>query len=62
MAGASDRRPLGTPSPSAEMVVVDEEDLAACPAMIEMYRAGLALARGDAPATLRHAQLAIDRA
>ena len=49
-------------APSAGMVVVDLEELPRLPAAIQMYRAALALVRGDAPATLRHAQLAIDLA
>ncbi|MDQ1463243.1 MAG: hypothetical protein QOC73_184, partial [Actinomycetota bacterium] len=49
-------------SRSAEMVVVDATELPRLPGAIEMYRAGLALVRGDVPATLSHAQLAIDRA
>ncbi len=44
------------------MVVVDDGELARLPATIEMYRAALALVRGDAPATVGHARLAIDRA
>jgi LuxR family maltose regulon positive regulatory protein len=44
------------------MVVLDEKELARLPGVIEMYRAALALVGGDARATLRHAQLAIDRA
>jgi LuxR family maltose regulon positive regulatory protein len=44
------------------MVVVDEPELARLPAAIEMYRAGLALTRGDLPATTRHATRAIERA
>lgn len=43
-------------------VVVDEEERARLPGAIQMYRAALALVRGDATATHRHAQLAIDRA
>ena len=49
-------------APSAGMVVVDLEELPRLPAAIQMYRAALALVRGDAPATLRHAQVAIDLA
>jgi LuxR family transcriptional regulator, maltose regulon positive regulatory protein len=45
--------------PSAEMVIADEEEYRRLPATIEMYRAGQALARGDAPGTVRHAQRAI---
>ena len=44
------------------MVVLDEEELARLPGEIELYRAALALIRGDVPATLRHARLTIDRA
>jgi LuxR family maltose regulon positive regulatory protein len=47
---------------SAEMVVADEEEYRRLPAMIETYRAGQALARGDAPGTVRHAQRAIELA
>jgi LuxR family maltose regulon positive regulatory protein len=52
----------GAPAPGAGMVVADPAELARLPGAIEMYRAGLALIRGDVPATLLHAQLAIDRA
>jgi len=52
----------GSPSPAAGMVVVDMGELARLPGTIQMYRAALALVGGDAPATLRHAQVAIDRA
>jgi LuxR family maltose regulon positive regulatory protein len=48
--------------PSAEMVVADEEEYRRLPATIELYRAGQALARGDTPGTVRHAQRAIERA
>jgi LuxR family maltose regulon positive regulatory protein len=44
------------------MVVADEEEYRRLPAVIETYRAGLALARGDAPGTVRHAQRAIELA
>jgi LuxR family maltose regulon positive regulatory protein len=44
------------------MVVVDEGELARLPGAIELYRAALALVRGDGPATIGHAQRAIDRA
>jgi LuxR family maltose regulon positive regulatory protein len=44
------------------MVVLDEDGLARLPGAIALYRAGLALARGDVPATLRRARLAVDRA
>jgi LuxR family maltose regulon positive regulatory protein len=42
--------------------VIDMAELPRIPATIEMYRAGLALARGDAPGTARHAERAIDLA
>ncbi len=45
-----------------EMVVADEEEYRRLPATIEMYRAGQALARGDAPGTIRHAQRTIELA
>ena len=51
----------GTATP-AGIVVVDSAELARLPGAIEMYRAGLALVRGDPAATVRHAHRAIDRA
>jgi LuxR family maltose regulon positive regulatory protein len=53
---------LGGTGDRAWMVVMDEGELPRLPAAIEMYRAALALARGNAPATIRHARLAMDRA
>ena len=50
------------PTVAQGMVVGNEAELARLPAAIEMYWAALALVRDDLPATLRHAQLAIDRA
>ena len=52
----------GPQARSERMIVVDEKELSRLPGVIEMSRAGLALIRGDLPDTLRHAQLAIDRA
>jgi LuxR family maltose regulon positive regulatory protein len=52
----------GPQVPAAEMVVADEEEYRRLPAVIEMYRAGQALARGDAPGTVRHANRAIELA
>jgi LuxR family transcriptional regulator, maltose regulon positive regulatory protein len=46
----------------AGTVVVDEGELARLPGAVEMYRAGLALVRGDPAATIDHAQRAIHRA
>ncbi len=48
----------GSPAPPAEMVVADEEEYRRLPAAIEVYRAALALARGDVPGTVRHARRA----
>ncbi|HEX5296932.1 MAG TPA: hypothetical protein VFW50_08085 [Streptosporangiaceae bacterium] len=48
--------------PSAEMIVADEEEYRRLPAVIETYRAGQALVRGDAPGTVRYAQRAIELA
>jgi ATP/maltotriose-dependent transcriptional regulator MalT len=50
------------PAPSAEMVVVDDEEFRCLPATIELYRSALALARGDVPGTVRHARRAFDLA
>jgi LuxR family maltose regulon positive regulatory protein len=47
--------------PPAEMVVVDDAEFLRLPATIQMYRAALALSRGDAPATVSHARMAVDR-
>jgi LuxR family transcriptional regulator, maltose regulon positive regulatory protein len=44
----------------AEMVVADEEEYRRLPAAIEVYRAALAMARGDVPGTVRHARRALD--
>ncbi len=52
----------GSPAPSAEMVVVDEQEYRRLPAQIEVYHAALALARGDAPGTVRHGRRALDLA
>jgi LuxR family maltose regulon positive regulatory protein len=50
------------PADRGEMVVVDEAEFLRLPGAIQTYRAALALMEGDASATIRHAQLAIDRA
>ena len=50
----------GSPAASAEMVVVDDEEFRRLPPMIELYRAALALARGDAPGTVKHARRALE--
>jgi LuxR family maltose regulon positive regulatory protein len=50
----------GPQAPPAEMVVADEEEYRRLPAAIEVYRAALAMARGDAPGTVRHARRALD--
>jgi LuxR family maltose regulon positive regulatory protein len=46
-------------APPAEMVAVEEE-YRRLPAAIELYRAALAAAWGDAPGTVRHARRALD--
>ncbi len=46
--------------PSAEMVVVDEEEFRRLPASIAVYRAASALARGDVPDTVKYALRALD--
>jgi LuxR family maltose regulon positive regulatory protein len=48
----------GSPDPSGEMVVAGEEEYRRLPAVIEVYRAALALARGDVPGTVWHARRA----
>ena len=48
----------GSPASSAEMVVVDDEEFRRLPAIIELYRAALALSRGDVPGTVTHARRA----
>ncbi len=45
----------------AWMVVVDEPEFLRLPAAVELYRAALALIRGDAPGTISHAQSAMER-
>ncbi|MFG1815580.1 LuxR C-terminal-related transcriptional regulator [Kribbella sp. NPDC049174] len=55
---AGSARPVGR----AEIVVVDERELARLPGCIEQYRAALALIGGDPAGTLVHARLAVDRA
>jgi LuxR family maltose regulon positive regulatory protein len=47
-------------APPAEMVVVDDEEFRRLPAEIELYRAALALTRGDGPGTVRHARRALE--
>ena len=47
---------------AAERVVVDEDQFLTLPGMVELYKAGLALVRGDVTGTVTHARLAIDLA
>jgi LuxR family maltose regulon positive regulatory protein len=47
-------------TPSAEMVVVDEEEFRRLPGSIAVYRAGLALVLGDVPTTMKFAQRVLD--
>jgi LuxR family maltose regulon positive regulatory protein len=58
---AAGAQPGSQPS-QPQMVVADEEGFRSLPATIEMYRAGLALARGDSPGTVRHARRALELA
>jgi ATP/maltotriose-dependent transcriptional regulator MalT len=44
----------------AGMIVVNEEEFHRLPGAIAMYRAGLALVRGDVPETVRYAQRVLD--
>ena len=53
--------PGSRPSQSP-MVVADEQEFRRLPGTIEMYRAGLALARGDSPGTIRHARRVLELA
>jgi LuxR family maltose regulon positive regulatory protein len=48
--------------PPADLVVLDEDELARVPGAIETYRAALALVAGDPAGTVAHADLAIARA
>ncbi len=50
----------GWPASSADMVVVDDEEFRRLPAIIELYRAARALARGDAPGSVTHARRALE--
>ncbi len=50
----------GPHAPPAEMAAAIEEEYRRLPAAIELYRAALAVARGDAPGTVRHARRALD--
>ena len=50
----------GSPARSAEMAVAGEEEYRRLPAGIELYRAALALSRGDRPGTVRHARRVLD--
>ncbi len=47
-------------APSAEMVVVDEEEFRRLPAAIALYRAAQAQAHGDVPNTMRYARRVLD--
>ena len=50
----------GPQAPPGEMVVVDDDEFRRLPAEIELYRAALALTRGDEPGTVRHARRALE--
>jgi LuxR family maltose regulon positive regulatory protein len=53
---------LDTTADTAGMVVVDEEEFRRVPGMIPLIRAGLALARGDMPETVKNARRVLDLA
>ena len=50
----------GPQAPATEMVVVDDDEFRRLPAGIEVYRAALAMARGDVPGTVRHARRTLE--
>jgi len=52
----------GSLAPPGEMVVADEEEYRRLPGAIELYRAAVALVRGDVPGTVRHARRTLDLA
>jgi LuxR family maltose regulon positive regulatory protein len=52
----------GSSAHAAESAFVDEGELRRVPGQIEMFRAALAQVRGDVPATVEHAQLALELA
>jgi len=56
---AADRR-AGPEALPAEVVVVDEEQFRRLPGWVAVYRAGQAMALGDASTTVTHAQRALD--
>jgi LuxR family maltose regulon positive regulatory protein len=60
----SDRGADGSAAPAstASMVVADQGQLARLPGVVQLYRAALALDRGDVGGVVRHARLAQDRA
>jgi LuxR family maltose regulon positive regulatory protein len=49
-------------SPPESLTIRDEGEWARLPALVATHRAGLALVAGDVPATLAHADVALDRA
>src|ERR1035441_7009414 len=52
----------GSPASPAERVVVNEEEYRRLPGTIELYRAALALARGEPLGAIRHARRTLDLA
>jgi LuxR family transcriptional regulator, maltose regulon positive regulatory protein len=55
-----DARPRPEDSRQVAMVVVDDEEFRRVPGQIAIARAGLALARGDVPDTVKYARRALD--
>jgi LuxR family maltose regulon positive regulatory protein len=52
----------GLSASAVQMVVADQDQLGRLPGLVQLYRAALALDRGDVPGVARHARLAQDRA
>ena len=50
----------GSPARPAELAAAGQEEYRRLPAGIELYRAALALSRGDRPGTVRHARRVLD--
>jgi len=59
---AAERGPPDPDVPSAAMVVIDHELFRRLPNQIAVYRAGLALLRGDSAGTITHARRALELA
>ncbi len=58
--GAAADSGAGSPSPPTRMVVANQEEYRSIPGTIELYRAALALARGEPLGTISHARRALE--